>query len=144
MKKYGLIVAVVIVFAALVFCRTQDEDKVPGTLPARTSNTTTNTSPTSTKQTYKDGTYTGSVASAYFYGNVQVQVVIKGAKITDVTFLQYPNQPGHTMELSQQVMPILRQEAITAQSAQVDAVSGASQTSQAFQQSLSNALSQAI
>lgn len=92
--------------------------------------------------TYKDGIYTGQAADA-FYGTVQVQAVISGGKITDVQFLQYPNAGGHTSEVSSIALPALKQEAIQAQSANVDSVSGASATSQAFQQSLVSALSQA-
>ena len=91
---------------------------------------------------YKDGTYTGSVADAY-YGSVQVQAVIKGGRITSVNFLQYPNDRGTSIRINSQAMPYLQQEAIIAQSASVNGVSGASDTSMAFIQSLSDALSQA-
>lgn len=91
---------------------------------------------------YKDGTYTGSVEDA-FYGNVQVQAVITNGKITDVVFLQYPNENRTSQFINSQAIPILKSEAIQAQSAQVDIVSGASATSPAFQRSLSTALSKA-
>ena len=91
---------------------------------------------------YKNGTYTGSVADAY-YGNVQVQVTITSGKIATVTFLQYPNDRSTSVRINTQAMPYLQQEAIQAQSAQVNGVSGASDTSQAFKESLSAALSQA-
>lgn len=92
---------------------------------------------------YKNGTYTGSVADA-FYGNIQVQVTISGGQITDVTFLQYPNDRQTSIEINSQAMPLLKQETIQAQSANVAGVSGASQSSAAFIQSLSSALGQAI
>lgn len=92
---------------------------------------------------YKDGTYTGSVADA-FYGNVQVEAVIKNGRIADVKFLQYPNEQRTSIEINQQAMPYLTQEAIQAQSAQVDGVSGATQTSRAFIESLQSALGQAV
>lgn len=95
-----------------------------------------------TNNNYKDGSYTGSVADAY-YGNVQVQAIIQGGKITDVQFLQYPNSHGTSVAINQQAMPMLRQEAIQAQSANVQIISGATFTSQAFIQSLQNALNQA-
>ena len=91
---------------------------------------------------YKNGTYTGSVADAY-YGNVQVQTTIQGGKIVSVTFLQYPNDRSTSVRINTQAMPYLQQEAIQAQSANVNGVSGASDTSQAFIQSLSYALNQA-
>jgi uncharacterized protein with FMN-binding domain len=91
---------------------------------------------------YKDGTYVGDVADA-FYGNVQVQVVISGGKITNVRFLQYPNDRTTSQMINAQAMPLLTQEAIQAQSAQIDGVSGATQTTRAFIESLSVALQKA-
>lgn len=92
---------------------------------------------------YKNGTYTGSVADA-FYGNVQVQVTISGGQITDVQFLQYPNDRSTSVYINSQAMPYLKQEAIQAQSANVAGVSGASATSQAFIESLQSALDKAV
>ena len=94
------------------------------------------------KASYRNGTYTGSVADA-FYGNLQVQAVIKDGVIADIQFLQYPDDSGNTRSISERSMPLLKSEAIAAQSAHVDSISGATQTSQAFQESLSAALSQA-
>ncbi len=92
--------------------------------------------------TYKNGTYTGSVADA-FYGNIQVQVTITSGRISDVQFLQYPRDRQTSIDINSQAMPYLKQEAIQAQSAQVSGVTGATATSQAFIQSLSSALQQA-
>ncbi len=92
-----------------------------------------------TKRKYKDGTYTGSVADAY-YGNVQVQAVIKGGKLVDVIFLEYPQDRETSININSQALPILKEEAIQAQSAKVDSVSGASATSPAFVESLKAAL----
>jgi uncharacterized protein with FMN-binding domain len=91
---------------------------------------------------YKNGTYTGAVADA-FYGNLQVVAVIQGGQLVDVQFPTYPSDGGHTLQLSKGDLPILKQEAIAAQSANVNIVSGATQTSQAFEQSLASALAQA-
>lgn len=100
------------------------------------------TPPSSPSTSYKDGTYTGSVADAY-YGSVQVQATISGGKITDVKFLQYPNTHQTSVIINQQAMPYLQQEAVQSQTAHVQIISGATFTSQAFQQSLQAALSQA-
>jgi uncharacterized protein with FMN-binding domain len=102
--------------------------------------TGTGSGSTSTGQ-YKDGTYTGTVANA-FYGNLQAVVTISGGMITDVTFPQAPSG-GHSSQVSAFALPALKQEAIAAQSANVNIVSGATQDSQAFQQSLASALAQA-
>jgi len=91
---------------------------------------------------YKNGIYTGSVQDA-FYGNIQVQATIANGKISNVTFLQFPNDNRTSQYVNSQADPMLAQEAIQKQSAQVDIVSGASASSQAFQASLADALSQA-
>jgi uncharacterized protein with FMN-binding domain len=91
---------------------------------------------------YQDGQFTGNVADA-FYGNVQVKTTIKNGQIIDVTFLDYPQDRHTSLEINRQAIPILSQEAIVAQSSNVDIVSGATATSQAFIQSLQSALSQA-
>jgi uncharacterized protein with FMN-binding domain len=92
---------------------------------------------------YKNGQYIGSSADA-FYGFVQVKAVISGGKIVDVQFLSYPSDRSTSRQINSQAMPYLIQEAIAAQSANVDIISGATDTSQAFIQSLASALAQAI
>lgn len=114
----------------------------PSTTPASTSTATPATTTSSTSAPYKDGQYTGNAADAY-YGYIQVQATISGGKITDVTFLQYPNDRGESVSINTQAMPYLKQEAVQAQSAHVDIVTGATDTSQAFMQSLASALSKA-
>jgi len=99
-------------------------------------------SPKVSQGQYKDGEYVGSVAGAY-YGNVQVKAVIQGGKITDVQFLDYPHDRNTSREINTQAMPYLTSEAIQAQSAKVDVVSGATETSGAFVESLTSALAQA-
>jgi len=91
---------------------------------------------------YVDGQYTGSVADAY-YGNIQVRATIQNGLITDVVFLQYPNDRSTSREINGQAMPMLRQEAIQAQSANVHIVSGATDSSGAFRESLASALAKA-
>ncbi len=91
---------------------------------------------------YKDGVYIGDVVDAY-YGNVQVKVVIANGKITDVQFLDYPQDRNTSKRINSKAMPLLRTEAISAQSAGVDTVSGATQTSRGFKLSLQSALNKA-
>jgi uncharacterized protein with FMN-binding domain len=94
------------------------------------------------KGQYIDGTYVGSRVYNY-HGYIQVQAVIAGGKITDVQFLEYPNS-GDSRSINRRAMPKLTQEAIVAQSAKVDTISGATDTSGAFKTSLKSALSQAV
>jgi uncharacterized protein with FMN-binding domain len=89
--------------------------------------------------TYNDGSFIGNSADAYF-GNIQIKVSIKNHLISDVQFLDYPKDRSTSLQISNNAMPILKSEAIQAQSANVDIVSGATQTSQAFIESLKSAL----
>lgn len=91
---------------------------------------------------YKDGTYVGDSVYVY-YGNVQVKVVIQSGKISDVQFLDYPHDRNTSIEINSQATPYLRSEALQAQSANVDIVSGATDTSMGFIKSLQSALAQA-
>jgi uncharacterized protein with FMN-binding domain len=112
-----------------------------GTPPAAPATTPT-TNPSAPAGQYKNGTYTGPVADA-FYGNLQATAIIQGGKLTDVQFPQSPQERGHSQQVAAMALPILKQEAIAAQSANVDIVSGATADSQAFQQSLGAALAAA-
>lgn len=88
------------------------------------------------------GTFTGETAQTR-YGPVQVQITVADGKITDVTALQLTNSDGRSVQISQQAAPILRQEALQAQSAQIQAVSGATFTSTGYTTSLQSAIDQA-
>lgn len=91
---------------------------------------------------YRDGEYEGPVVDAY-YGDVQVKAVIEGGKLTDVVFLDYPHNRQTSERVNQQAMPYLKEEALHAQSAEVDIITGATQTSLAFKKSLKAALQKA-
>jgi uncharacterized protein with FMN-binding domain len=99
-------------------------------------------SASSTTGQYKNGSYTGAAADAQ-WGYIQVKITIQNGKLTNVQFLQYPNHRDRSVEINNYAMPQLSSEAISAQSAQVDVISGATDTSEAFIQSLGDALSQA-
>lgn len=168
MKKVALSAFVIFVFAAYVLHQKGEADLArvvppnfiqatpspissqqaiqPTTGPSTSAGTPPTPIPTATPRLqtgkYRDGRYTGDVTDA-FYGLVQVQVTISGGKITDVVFLQYPNDRQNSIFINSQAMPYLRQEAIQAQSASVDIISGATATSEAFIQSLQSALAKA-
>jgi uncharacterized protein with FMN-binding domain len=77
------------------------------------------------------------------YGTVQVRVTLQGRAIVDVTALQMPFDRDRSAYISQQAGPYLRREALQAQSAQIDLVSGATYTSDSYAQSLQSALDKA-
>lgn len=73
------------------------------------------------------------------YGVVQVRVTLVGSHIQDITALSLP-QGGRSSDISSYAAPRLRQEALAAQSARIDTVSGASYTSAGYARSLQSAL----
>jgi uncharacterized protein with FMN-binding domain len=87
-------------------------------------------------------TVTGTVAQTR-WGPVQVQLTVASRKITNVAVLQYPSGNGRDQEINAQALPILIQETLDNQSAQIDMVSGATVTSDGYLQSLQSALDQA-
>jgi uncharacterized protein with FMN-binding domain len=87
-------------------------------------------------------TVTGSAAQT-MWGPVQVQLTVTGGKITKVGILQYPHGNGRDVEIANYSLPILIDETLKAQSAQIDMVSGATYTSTGYVQSLQSALDQA-
>jgi uncharacterized protein with FMN-binding domain len=89
-----------------------------------------------------NGTFTGADVPNRF-GDVQVRVVISSGRITDVQAVQLPTDRAESAYISQQVGPWLRTEALQAQSANIDIISGATYTSQSYAQSLESALQQA-
>ncbi len=94
-------------------------------------------SPTTAKAT--TSTVTGDVTDTQ-WGPVQVQLTMVSGKITAVSVLQYPNGNGRDAEINSYALPILVQETITAQSAKIDMVSGATVTSDGYLGSLQSAL----
>ncbi|MGD0447833.1 MAG: FMN-binding protein [Candidatus Dormibacteria bacterium] len=87
----------------------------------------------------KSGSFTGQTYTNP-YGNVQVQVVISGGKITGVKTLQYPNGHQQSVFINSQALPLLEQEVLKAQSAQINVVGGATFTSQGYAESVQSAL----
>jgi uncharacterized protein with FMN-binding domain len=85
------------------------------------------------------GTATGSVAQTR-WGPVQVKITVSGGKITDVRAVQVPEGNRRDREINDYAVPILRQEALAAQSARIDTVSGATVTSDGYRESLQSAI----
>jgi uncharacterized protein with FMN-binding domain len=115
--------------------------------PAKSSSgsTSSSTKPSSHKASKapaaapQSGTVDGAVVGTQ-YGSVQVRVSFTGKKITNVHALQLTDSSGTSVSISAGAAPTLRHEALAAQSAKIDVVSGATYTSEAYQQSLQSAL----
>jgi len=77
------------------------------------------------------------------YGNVQVQITVTSGKITAAEVLQVPWNDRHDQMINSAAVPVYNQEAVSAQSAQIDVVSGATYTWDGYTQSLQSAIDQA-
>jgi uncharacterized protein with FMN-binding domain len=107
--------------------------------PATPDNSSTSVSNSSG---LKDGTYTGK-SEFTVYGTVQIAAVVSGGKISDIKFLKMPGPEGHSKEVTAFAEPFLKDESIGRTNANIQFVSGATQTSEGYQKSLQAALDQA-
>lgn len=98
--------------------------------------TTTKAAPSSSSLTYS-----GSVFNTPF-GPIQLEATITDGVITDISWLSLPDDP-HSARINSRAAPALVEEALTAQSATVDSISGASWTSEGFRTSLQSIFEQA-
>lgn len=110
--------------------------------PSPTDSQALQASPSAAGNRYRDGQFTGSNISMRF-GDVQVKVTVQGGRVTDVQTPRMPFDRPRSAEISQEAAPLLHDEVLQAQSAQIDSLSGATYTSDAYTQSLQSALDQA-
>jgi uncharacterized protein with FMN-binding domain len=87
-------------------------------------------------------TVTGDTASTR-WGPVQVELTVANGSITDVSVVQYPNGNGKDQQINARALPVLIQETLDAQNADIDMVSGATVTSEGYLESLQSALDKA-
>ncbi len=148
-------VATVVGIVALLNFKTHAQIRNTGSLPSAASSPTATapspsaaTSPTPSTRTPSAGatvtptSYLGD-AEQTRYGTVQVKVTVAAGRITNVAFVQLTASDDRSERINSDAAPILLRETITAQSAQIDGVSGASYTSQGYEQSLQSALDKA-
>ncbi|PJM78372.1 FMN-binding protein [Bifidobacterium scaligerum] len=121
-----------------------NSDSASGSNSADSSGTASDSSSDSSdsSSTLTDGTYT-SVSTPNEYGEIQLQVKVSGGKITTITTLKVPTH-GRSQSVNAQAIPELTERAISAQSADIQFVSGATETSTAFVNSLQDAINQAL
>ncbi|MGO4458129.1 FMN-binding protein [Streptomyces sp. M-16] len=91
----------------------------------------------------RSGTFTGDVIDTR-YGPVQVAVTISGGRLTAVEVLRVPSENRRDREIASYAVPRLTDEAIGAQNARIDAVSGATYTSEGYTRSLQSALDKSL
>jgi uncharacterized protein with FMN-binding domain len=126
-----------------------DGTTIPGTAPPTPSTPSTpepspTPSPSSSRSSSPkvSGTFTGDPASTR-WGTVQVRITVAAGKITSSAAVQYPQNNGRDLEINSYALPQLAQEVVQAQSASIDAISGATVTSDGYIQSLQSAVDQA-
>ncbi|MGO9148706.1 MAG: FMN-binding protein [Acidimicrobiales bacterium] len=108
--------------------------------PVRSSPTTTGPSTTPAVSP------TGAAATAlgtseqYGYGVLAVKVTVRGSRITDVSVARLQTAEQYSQRLAQQVIPVLRNEVLSAQSTHINGISGATYTSEAYAYSVQSAL----
>ncbi len=91
---------------------------------------------------YENGTYVGDIANTS-WGDIQVQVAIDNNRIASISAVLYPEDRPLSTKINRLAMPMLEQEAVRVQSAEVALVTGATVSSEGFIESLENALSRA-
>ena len=125
---------------------TKSVTKTQSATPNATQSQTTAATPAPVKTTAApatkavSGTFVGDTVNVR-YGNVQVKITVENGKITDAQAVQAPN--GRNDRWTQMAVPILRQQTLQAQSAQITGASGASFTSYGWYTSLVSALAKA-
>jgi len=114
----------------------------PGQPTTSTTSPPSGSAPSTTAPSTGTRTATGNLVN-YNYGELSVKVTVSGRKITNVTISSI-NDGGNfrSQSIDQQSIPILEQQALQAQSANIQGVAGATYTSSGFAQSLQSALSQ--
>ena len=85
---------------------------------------------------------TGAEAQT-IYGPVQVKVTVKNGKVTAAEAIEYPNNDPRDAQINAYAIPALNSEAVSASSARIDTISGATYTSQGYMSSLQSALDKA-
>ena len=151
MKKIILAVMTTISGLVMLFSYHTSTQKVAGTMPAGTysgnaqsdagtsaavpsaSATVAPTTSTSSSASTAsgDGTYTGDAVETR-WGTVQVEITVDGGKITSADAVQFPNDNPKDQQINAYAVPTLNAEVVQAQSASIDAVSGATVTSDGY------------
>ncbi|WP_020660774.1 FMN-binding protein [Amycolatopsis benzoatilytica] len=150
MRKIAIAIAATVSVIVLLFSYRTSTDRTPvaavrpasGPLPSPAAAVPPSGTAAGGTAGKAGGTFTGAAADTP-YGPVQVRISYAGGKITDSQAVVYPQESGRDVRINSEAVPELNQEAVQAQSAQIDAVSGATYTSQGYQQSLQSALDQA-
>jgi uncharacterized protein with FMN-binding domain len=147
MRRVPAVMAGAVGFAGIIALHAGNAPSILGASTPPVSSVPTTTSsggsgPTTTTSTAPQGvTRTAAGASEqYGYGVLAVKVTVQGAHITDVSVASLQTAEQYSQSLAQQVIPTLRGEVLSAQSARINGISGATYTSEAYAYSVQSAL----
>ncbi len=131
MTKVFLSAFIIVIFTVFVLLKRSDDTQILS--PKESKKVTPNT------VSYKDGEYAGDSFDAY-WGRIQITAKIQNGKISEIKIMDYPSDRITSERINSEALPVLISEAIQSQEPQVDVVSGATDSSNAFRQSLQSAL----
>jgi uncharacterized protein with FMN-binding domain len=139
MRRAPIVISATVAGAAGVLGFHPRAPTVPATAAATPASSSSSSSASGTGSGSGSGTATGDAIST-IYGAAQVRVTVKGGKIVKVEALQLQGNEPRSVQISSAAAPVLQQEVLAKQTADVDAVSGATFTSASYTQSLQSAL----
>jgi uncharacterized protein with FMN-binding domain len=138
----GTITALVMLFGYHTSTAGSGSTAAVPTGPVTTGSSSGGSSSSGSSSSSGGQTYTGDTVQTQ-WGPVQVQITVNGGQVTEVTTLQHPSGNPRDEEINAYALPVLRESALSAQSADFDRVSGATVTSEGYVGSLQSALDQA-
>ena len=114
----------------------------PASASQPTSPTTISPSGTQPSVTQAPGAQTSALGAdeQYGYGALAVKVTVSGPRVVDVAVGSLQTAEPYSQSIAQQVIPLLRSEVLAAQGTKIDAISGATYTSEAYAYSVQSAL----
>jgi uncharacterized protein with FMN-binding domain len=123
---------------------TNDATGTAGTSDSTSAASTPATGSTSSSAASSSGTKTVTGDSVDTrWGPVQVQITVTNGKVTKANAVVYPTENPRDQQINAYAIPALNQEAVSAGSAKIDMISGATVTSTGYLGSLQSALDKA-
>ena len=120
---------------------TTNKNDSEGAVGSGSTASSSSTQDTKSASSMADGTYTGASTQTE-WGPVQVQITISSGKITNVDVLSYPDTEKKSIKINENALPTYKEEALTAQSSNIDQISGATETYKGFTGSLQDSITQ--
>lgn len=120
---------------------TTNKNDSEGAVGSGSTASSSSTQDTKSASSMADGTYTGASTQTE-WGPVQVQITISSGKITNVDVLSYPDTHQKSIQINKNALPTYKEEALTAQSSNIDQISGATETYKGFTGSLQDSITQ--